>query len=74
MGTLCIMGTEGDVEIEWNPDNRDEVEAAEEAFKENIKNGFMAFRLWGNGQKGEQLDKFDKFAERIVFIVPIVGG
>lgn len=74
MGTLNIMGKEGDVKLEWDPDNEQEVEVAERAFKENIKKDFKAFRMYGNGKKGESLTKFDKTAEKILFVPPIVGG
>jgi len=74
MGTLSIMGEQGDVKVEWNPDNKKEVEVARKAFDENTKRGFKAFRMYDDGKKGEQLDKFDKYAEKILFIVPVMGG
>ncbi len=74
MGTLSIMGTEGDVKVEWNPESADEVEMAEKAFKENTKKGYKAFRMWDDGQQGSEIEKFDKFAEKILFVPAMRGG
>lgn len=74
MGKMQTMGPEGDLKIEWDPDNKDEVEAAERIFKENIKKEYKAFRMYDGGKKGKPLDKFDKYAERILFIFPMGGG
>lgn len=74
MGTLNIVGKEGDVKIEWNPDNKDEVKQAERSFDELVKKGYKAFEVCEEGNKGEQLDKFDKEAERILLVPPLKGG
>jgi hypothetical protein len=74
MGTMAIMGKEGDVKIEWDPDNAIEVKIAKEAFEKNISKGFKAFRMYDGGKKGEQVKEFDKWAERLLFIVPLAGG
>ena len=75
MGTLSIMDVEkGDIRLEWNPENKEEVSQAEKAYKAAVDKGFIAARMYYNGKKGEQLTKFDKFAERILLIPPIVGG
>lgn len=74
MGQMSIMGKEGDLKVEWNPDNKKEVEAAEKTFKEYTGKGFKAFRMYDEGRKGEQLDKFDKFAEKVLFVTPMAGG
>lgn len=74
MGELRVMGESGDVKVEWNPDVEVEVEMAEKAFKENTKKGYKAFRIDVRAKKGEELDKFDKWAERILFVPPMAGG
>ena len=74
MGTMNILDKTGDIELGWNPDNRDEVKQAEKTFDENKKKGFTPFRVYDDGKKGEQLDKFDKFAERILFVPAMAGG
>jgi hypothetical protein len=74
MGKLQIMGKEGDVKVEWNPDNKTEVEIAEKQFNDLKKKGFSAFRMYDGGKKGRALDSFDKFAEKILFVPPMAGG
>lgn len=74
MNQMSIMGKEGDVKVEWDPDVKDEVDIAKKAFDDNIKKGFKAFRQYDDGKKGEQLDKFDPTAEKILFVAPIKGG
>lgn len=74
MGRLSIMGRSGDVKVEWNPDNPDEVEVAREVFKENIKKGFKAFHFTRRDDKGEEVKEFDPGAERILFVPPMAGG
>jgi hypothetical protein len=68
------MGKEGDIKVEWNPDNKKEVGAARKAFEENIKKYFKAFRMYDDDKKGEPLEKFDMYAERILFVPLLVGG
>ena len=74
MGTMAIMGVEGDVKVEWNPDNKQEVASAEKIFDENIKKGFKAFRMYDGGKRGDPLTTFDKYAEKVLFVVPVRGG
>lgn len=71
---MSILNELGDVKIEWDPDNAKEVEVAEKAFKENTKKGFKAFRMYDDGKKGEPIDKFDPYAEKILFVPPMAGG
>ncbi len=74
MGKMQIMGHEGDIKLEWDPDNKKEVELAEKTFKQNLDKGFLAYRVYDSGRKGESLEKFDKFAEKILFLTPLAGG
>ena len=74
MGELIIRGPQGDVKVKWDPDIPDEVEIAEKAFEENKEKGFKPFRVWDNDRKGEMIDKFDKYAERILLFTPMAGG
>lgn len=72
--SMSIINASGDIKVEWNPDNEDEVKLAEKTFKENTKKGFKAFRVYDDGKKGKMLDGFDKYAEKILFTPLIVGG
>lgn len=72
--SMSVMGKEGDTKIEWDPDNKNEVKQAERTFQELTKKGYKAFRLCEEDNRGEQLDKFDKEAERIILVTPMAGG
>lgn len=74
MGQLRILGQEDDVKAEWNPDVEEEVKTAKKVFDENKKKGYKAFRPYDGGGECEELEDFDKFAEKIVFIPLIAGG
>ena len=75
MGTLSIMDVkEGDIRVEWNPESDEEVEVAKKSYKDAIKKGYKAFRMFDSGKKGEQLDHFDATAEKILMVPPIMGG
>lgn len=74
MGIMETMGIEGDVKLTWDPDKPKEVEAAEETFKANVKKGMSAYRMYDGGKKGQPLEKFDKTAEKILFLTPLAGG
>jgi len=74
MGRMNIMGDKGDIRVEWDPDVEEEVKAAEKQFNELTKKKWMAFRMYDDGKKGERLEEFDKTAERILLVPPMVGG
>jgi len=42
--------------------------------KENVKEGFKAFRVYDDGKKGERLDEFDPYAEKVLFVPLLKGG
>ncbi len=68
-----IMLRHGDVRISWNSRNDKEIAVAKETFNKNIKEGWSAFKDI-NGIKGEKIDRFDSYAERIILVPPISGG
>lgn len=70
---MQIMGEEGDTTIKWDPSRKEETENAERTFKELTEKGYKAFRMDGE-EKGRELDRFDKKAGKILFIVPMGGG
>ena len=74
MNEMSILGKDGDIKVEWNPDSKKEVEIAEKAFNDNTNKGFRAFRMYDGGKPGEAMKKFDKFAEKVVFLPPLAGG
>lgn len=74
MGRMSIMDIKGDIRVEWDPDVEEEVKAAEKQFNELTKKKWLAFRMYDEGKRGEKLEEFDKTAERILLVPPMVGG
>lgn len=76
MGEMAIMDPQaGDMKMVWDPNNRDEVEAARKQFDDLTKKGFLAYKVEGKeGRKGEQIRSFDKTAERLILAPALRGG
>ena len=76
MGQMQTMDRTGDSPIQWDPKNRDEVEAARKHFDHLVKDRkYLAFRINPlDGSKGEQVKSFDPSYERLVMTPPMVGG
>jgi len=74
MGELSILGTKGDTKVIWDPENEDEVEAAEEQFDTLIDKGFLAFEVKKAGRKGKQIKEFDPDAGKIIMTPAVKGG
>jgi hypothetical protein len=72
-GVLCTLSEEGDTKVIWDPENEDEVEAAEAQFDRLIEKGFTAFSVDKKGEKKKQIRKFDREAGKII-MVPIMQG
>jgi hypothetical protein len=64
----------GDTKLIWDKSNADEVENAKRTFDDLKKKGFAAFKVVGEGAKGEQLFSFDSNAERIIMVPQMRGG
>lgn len=75
-GVLCIMDTTGDTRIMWDPNNRDEIAAAEAAFNEAQKRGMVGYKVDPtSGEKtAEVVKKFDKKAGKIIMAPALRGG
>jgi len=75
MGEMAVMGRKGDVKTMWNPDNEDEVKAAKKQWDDLVgKKRFRAFRVKGDGKKGEQISDFDPDAAKLIIVPPMAGG
>ncbi len=74
-GLIEAMGPEGDTKNIWDPDNPDEVEAAKATYDRLVAKGYRAFAVTGkDGEKGDQIDKFDPSAGRMILCPPLQGG
>ena len=74
MGELAIISNEGDTKVMWDPQNSDEVEAAEDQFDRLVKKGFTAFAVKKDGEKGKKITSFDAEAGKIIMVPKMVGG
>ena len=72
---FAVMGMAGDTKSIWDPNNKDEVEAAETMYKTLTKKGYRAFHVTGkDGEKGELMTSFDPKAGKVIFVGALVGG
>lgn len=75
MGVMAIMDpSAGDLKVIWDPENKDEVKAAEEQFISLTKKGHLAYTVDTKGGKGTQIRKFDPKAEKIILAPALRGG
>jgi hypothetical protein len=74
MNELAVMDRTGDTKLIYDPGNADEVDAARTTFRNLKKKGFIAYKVSGNGDKGEILTEFDATAGKIIMAPPMVGG
>jgi len=70
------MCKEGDTKFIWDPENRDEVEAARSHFNELVKEKkFSAFEVTTKGNKAKKrVDDFDPSLGKLILVPPIAGG
>ena len=74
MGELRSMGPGGDTKVIWDPENEDEVAAAETQFDTLKEKGFKAFYVNKKGEAGKEMEQFDSNAEKIIMVPQIRGG
>ncbi len=65
---------EGDLRVEWDPNNAEQVDLAREAFNRAHQRRMTAYRLAPGGGRGEQMTEFDPAAEAILMAPQMVGG
>jgi hypothetical protein len=66
--------TGGDTKLVWDAGNRDEVENARRTFDDLRAKGYLAFSVKKDGEKGEQIRKFDSDAQKLIMVPPMKGG
>jgi len=74
MGTLHVIDETGDSKFMWDPENDDEVAAAEKQYKELKKKGYSAFGVKKNGEKGTAINEFDPDAGKIIMVPKMQAG
>jgi hypothetical protein len=75
VGSISVLGKEGDTKVIWNRDNADEVENARQTFDRLRARNFTAFSVKGKeGEKDRVIHSFDPDAERIIMVPKVAGG
>ena len=74
MGELAIIDTTGDTKVLWDKTKQAEVDAAKKMFSRLKKQGYIAYTVKNNGERGEIINNFDVNLERIIMHSPVVGG
>jgi len=64
----------GDTKLIWDASNADEIETARRTFDDLKAKGFAAFSVKKDGGKGEQINKFDAQAEKLIMVPQMKGG
>lgn len=72
--SLRIMDDSGDTRITWDPDVAFEVEHARKAFDEHKSNRYLAYKVQGDGSKGEVIREFDPQNRAMIMAPQHVGG
>lgn len=69
------MRRSGDTKVMWDPDNEDEVEAAEAQFDSLIERGFQAFKVDKKGeQTGKPIKRFKPKIGKLIMVPALAGG
>lgn len=71
---LVIPNEEGDLRIEWDPQDQSQVALAGEAFQGARSRGMTGYKVEQGGQRGELITQFEAEAQRIVMAPQMVGG
>lgn len=74
MGVMAILDSTGDTRIMWDPNQKDEVDAAKKQFDDLIGKGYQAFAVKKRGGAGEKVREFDPSAGKLILARPTVGG
>lgn len=76
MHELNVLDRElGDLRITWDPENPDEVEAAENTFNDLREKEFKAYDVGRLGKKGNRvITKFDPKIEKMIMTPPVEEG
>jgi hypothetical protein len=72
---MSVMAPDqGDYKVTWDPENEDEVKAAQKSFDDLRKKGMACYSVTKKGAKGRVLTKFDPDAEAMIMAPALVGG
>lgn len=74
LGNMQIMDQTGHTSVTWDPEIRAEVRVARESFDSLIKEGYSAFRVDEDDERGERITTFDPEAGKIMMVPQLKGG
>ena len=74
MGEMQVLDEKGDTKHIWDPENEDEVNAAEDLFDQLVEKGYKAFQVDKKGEKSKPMRKFDQDAGKVILVPPMMGG
>jgi hypothetical protein len=74
IGTMQIMDRSGHTSVTWDPETPAEVRAARETFNSLRSEGYNAFRVEEDNERGERITTFDPKAGKIMMVPQLVGG
>jgi hypothetical protein len=64
MGTMHVMGPEGDVEVTWDPDDRESTDKAKAEYDRLKKEGYEFFEPVET--KGKRITRWDKKLGKVI--------
>lgn len=73
-GRLRVLDHTGDTRVAWNPGIAGEVDAARALFNEMKSKKYLAYRVDGDGSRGEVIREFDPGAREIIMSPQMQGG
>lgn len=71
---MQVMDKSGHSSVTWDPDKPVEVRAARASFDSLVREGYQAFRVEGEDNRGERMREFDPKAGKIMMVPQLVGG
>lgn len=76
LSEMQVMDKTGHTTVNWDPDNDSEVRAARDTFDAMKAKGYSAFYVKSKvvDQQGRRMDTFDRQAEKVILVPPLVGG
>lgn len=73
-GTMQILDRTGHTELQWDPAKPVELEIARAAFDKYLAQGYSAFEVGRDGERGRRVDTFNPNAKKLMMVPQLVGG
>jgi hypothetical protein len=74
MGSLRILGPDGDTRVTWAPDDLGSIADVSRRFDEIIREGYLVFELDEATKEGTQVKTFDPGVRELRAFRPLAGG